>query len=85
MSIKIISICCRISPNRRKRRAIERGSFNNAEWNRRLVADDRDFKSKKLKKLIDFTVVNMSDNIEDIPKIAQILNKMYNEKFNKEI
>ena len=79
----VVYMCC--TKSERERRAIERGSFDKTEWNRRLVADDKDFKSKKLKKLIDFTVVNMSDNIEDIPQIAQILNKMYNERFNKEI
>lgn len=74
----IVYMCC--PKEERKRRAIERGSFDITEWNRRLVADDKDFKSKKLKKLIDFTVVNMNNDIEDIPRIAQILNKMYNER-----
>ena len=79
----VVYMCC--PKGERERRAIERGSFDKTEWNRRLVADDRDFKSKKLNKLIDFTVVNMSDDIEDIPKIAQILNKIHNKRFNKEI
>ena len=74
----IVYMCC--PKSERERRAIERGSFDKTEWNRRLVADDKDFKSKKLKKLIDFTVVNMNNDIEDIPRIAQILNKMYNER-----
>ena len=79
----VVYMCC--TKSERERRAIERGSFDKTEWNRRLVADEKDFKSKKLKKLTDFTVVNMSDNIEDIPRIAQILNKMYIERFNKEV
>ena len=74
----IVYMCC--PKEERKRRAIERGSFDITEWNRRLVTDDKDFKSKKLKKLIDFTIVNMNNDIEDIPRIAQILNKMYNER-----
>ena len=74
----IVYMCC--PKEERKRRAIERGSFDITEWNRRLVADDKDFKSKKLKKIIDFTIVNMNNDIEDIPRIAQILNKMYNER-----
>ena len=78
----IVYMCC--PKPERKRRAIERGSFNNAEWNRRLIADDKDFKAKKLEKLVDFTVVNMSDEIEDVPKIAKILRRMYNKRFNKE-
>ena len=78
-----IYMCC--PKSERERRAIERGSFDKTEWNRRLIADDKDFKSKKLKKLIDFTVVNMSDNIEDIPVIAKILKEMYSKHFKKEI
>lgn len=79
----VVYMCC--PKSERKRRAIERGSFDNTEWNRRLSADDKDFKAKKLNKFTDFTVVNMSDDIEDIPKIAKILNRMYKEKFNKEV
>ena len=75
----VVYMCC--PKNERKRRAIERGSFDITEWNRRIIADDKAFKSKKLEKLTDFTIVNMSDDIEDIPKIAQILNKMYNVHF----
>ena len=78
----VVYMCC--PKSERERRAIDRGSFDKTEWNRRLLADDRSFKSKKLKKLIDFTVVNMSDDIEDLPRIAKILNRMYTQKFDKE-
>lgn len=77
----IVYMCC--PKNERERRAIERGSFDKTEWNRRLIADDKDFKSKKLKKFIDFTVVNMNNDINDLPKIATILNRMYIQRFNK--
>lgn len=78
----VVYMCC--PKEERKRRAIERGSFDNTEWKRRLVADEQDFKSKKLKKLIDFTVVNMNNDIDDVPRIANILNKMYSNHFNTE-
>ena len=78
----VVYMCC--PKEERKRRAIERGSFDITEWNRRISADEKDFKAKKLNKLTDFTVVNMSDDINDVPKIAKILNRMYVEKFNKE-
>ena len=78
----VVYMCCLKSE--RERRAIERGSFDITEWNRRVSADEKDFKAKKLNKLTDFTVVNMSDDINDLPKIAKILNRMYVEKFNKE-
>ena len=71
----IVYMCC--PKEERKRRAIERGSFDNTEWKRRLIDDDKAFKAKKLNKLTDFTVVNMNNEIEDIPKIAQILNNRY--------
>ena len=75
-------MCC--PKEERKRRAIERGSFDNTEWKRRLVADEQDFKSKKLKKLVDFTVVNMNNDIEDVPRIADILTEMYSVHFKAE-
>ena len=74
----VVYMCC--PKEERKRRAIERGSFDISEWKRRLVSDERDFKSKRLKKLVDFTVVNMNNNLEDLPRIASILNKVYKEK-----
>ena len=49
-----------------------------------MVADEQDFKAKKLKKLIDFTVVNMNNDIEDIPRIANILNKVCKDHFKQE-
>ena len=79
----VVYMCC--PKSERERRANERGSFNRTEWNRRVSADEKDFKAKKLNKLTDFTVVNMGDDINDISKIAKILNRMYNERFNKEI
>ena len=77
----IVYMCC--PKEERKRRAIERGSFDLTEWNRRLMADDKDFKAKKLKKFIDFTVVNMNNDLEDLPRIAEILNRMYFERFKE--
>ena len=78
----IVYICC--PKEERKRRAEERGSFDLTEWKRRLVTDEQDFKAKKLKKLIDFTVVNMNNDIEDIPRIANILNKVCKDYFKQE-
>ena len=79
----VVYMCC--PKSERERRAIERGSFDRTEWNRRVSADEKDFKAKKLNKLTDFTVVNMSDDINDLPKIAKVLNRIYVEKFNKEV
>ena len=77
----IVYMCC--PREERKRRAIERGSFDITEWKRRLIDDDKAFKAKKLNKLTDFTVVNMNNEIEDIPKIAQILNNRYKAYFKE--
>ena len=39
----VVYMCC---PNsERERRAIERGSFDRTEWNRRVSADEKDFKA----------------------------------------
>lgn len=77
----VVYMCC--PKEERKRRAIERGSFDITEWKRRLIDDDKAFKAKKLNKLTDFTVVNMNNEIEDIPKIAQILNNRYKTYFKE--
>ena len=79
----VVYMCC--PKSERERRAIERGSFDKTEWNRRVSADEKDFKAKKLNKFTDFTVVNMSDDINDLPKIAKVLNRIYVEKFNEEV
>ena len=68
-------MCCML--DERKRRAIERGSFDNTEWERRVIADEKDFNSYDINRLTEFTMVNMSDDKNDIPKIAKILNRVY--------
>lgn len=55
----------------RTERAMNRGSFNDIEWNRRLAADARDFTPEKIKAVIDYTVKN-----EDVT-IAELSDKIY--------
>ena len=71
----VVYMCCML--DERKRRAIERGSFDNTEWERRVIADEKDFNSYDINRLTEFTMVNMSDDKNDIPKIAKILNRVY--------
>ena len=55
----------------RKQRCIERGDFNQYEWNRRKIADRKDFSRRKLKSL-DFKVVkNNNGDVETI--VSKIL------------
>ena len=74
----VIYMCC--PTDERKHRAINRGSFDNTEWERRVKTDDEDFNAKKLKKFIDFTLVNMSDDITDVTKFSKTLNEIYKQK-----
>ena len=74
----IVYMCC--IADERKRRAIARGSFDNTEWERRAVADEIDFKESEVNRLTQFTMVNMSDDVNDIPKIAQILKRVYEQR-----
>ena len=79
----VVYMCC--PKKERKRRAIARGSYDKTEWKRRTKADEKDFKSKRLDKLVDFTIVNMNNDIEDLPRIANIINNRYKTHFKKEI
>lgn len=42
----------------RKERAVKRGSFDETEWNRRLKTDEKDFSEDKIRKVIDYELVN---------------------------
>ena len=62
----------------RKRRAINRGSFDITEWERRALADDDDFEMRKIKNLFRLYngkyIINDTNNIKDIAKIAELIN-----------
>ena len=77
----VVYVCC--DKEERERRAIERGSFDKTEWDRRLVADDNDFNKNDVNRLTKFTMVNMSDNIEDIPKAAKIIDDVFKNRKEK--
>ena len=62
----------------RKRRAINRGSFDITEWERRALADDDDFEMRKIKNLFRLYngkyIINDTNNIKDVAKIAELIN-----------
>jgi guanylate kinase len=57
---RIISFYIYADDEIRESRAIERGSFDKKEWNRRLKADSIDFSENKVSKVVDFKVENKS-------------------------
>ena len=50
----------------REKRAKSRGSFNQDEWNRRVVADKVDFANDKIIKLCDFKIANYERPIRSV-------------------
>ena len=52
----------------REDRAKKRGSFNQAEWNRRLITDDQDFTSEKVAKVCNFKVANYNKKLYNVVK-----------------
>jgi guanylate kinase len=52
----------------REDRAKKRGSFNQAEWNRRLITDDQDFASEKVAKVCNFKVANYNKKLYNVVK-----------------
>lgn len=74
----VVYMCCTL--DERRNRAERRGSFDNSEWERRVKSDEKDFNKDDVNRLTEFTMVNISDDINDIPKIAQILKKVYEQR-----
>lgn len=52
----------------REDRAKKRGSFNQAEWNRRLITDDQDFTTEKVAKVCNFKVANYNKKLYNVVK-----------------
>lgn len=73
---RVISIFIDVDLQYRLYRAMQRGSFDITEWNRRLLDDERIFSSSDFKDNIDYIVTNNTNNIEDCYKnIKEIINE----------
>lgn len=72
--------CCVVyvksSKEIREQRAKKRGSFSEAEWNRRLKTDDIDFSNENLENCIDFSILNNKDNDNDLKLFAKFINNV---------
>ncbi len=77
----ICSVCYVYTEDRiREERAASRGSFDETEWKRRSVADAKDFSPVKLAKIVDYSVSNNTDNIQDaVTKVIRKERHMANE------
>ena len=67
-----------VDPEKRKQRAILRGSFDETEWNRRLLADERDFSEDKLE-LVDIC----ADNSGKLDSCVNLIIRKFNKYYNK--
>lgn len=65
------------SDNERKNRAIRRGSFDETEWNRRLIADYKDFSFDNLNSFMHrhkvWQIDNGIDNLNEVDEIASVI------------
>ena len=52
----------------REARAKERGSFNQDEWNRRVITDKQDFATEKVVKICNFKVANYNKKLYNVIK-----------------
>lgn len=50
----------------RESRAKKRGSFNQSEWNRRLITDKEDFPIEKIYKICDFKIANYNKKLYNV-------------------
>ena len=70
----IISFYLNVKDEIREARAKLRGSFDQIEWNRRLIEDEKDFSN--IKNEVDVILNNNKDNLDKVfTKIMLILNK----------
>lgn len=52
----------------REERANKRGSFNQSEWNRRVITDKQDFAAEKVAKICNFKVANYNKSLYNVIK-----------------
>lgn len=52
----------------REERAKKRGSFNQSEWNRRVITDKQDFTTEKVAKVCNFKVANYNKKLYNVIK-----------------
>lgn len=52
----------------REERAKKRGSFNQGEWNRRVITDKQDFAAEKVAKICNFRVANYNKSLYNVIK-----------------
>ena len=60
----------------RKQRAMERGSFCETEWERRLVQDEKDFELGKVTRLSDYFLFNKGEDGDEDRKFEQELGEV---------
>lgn len=64
-----------VDDSTRTERAKKRGSFEQAEWDRRLIADEKDFPQEKIKSLCDLVVENYGKPEKTTDLIIRRFNK----------
>ena len=71
---RIKSVYLHVDDNIRKKRNINRGDFNEPEWNRRLIDDKKRFAKEIIENEVDF-IIDADDNTENIlNKISKKIN-----------
>ena len=73
LNIPVVHIYISVSDKLREERAKARGSFNQTEWDRRILADQKDFAADKIKDC-DYVLTNEGNIDETLQKLEDILN-----------
>lgn len=74
INYKIISIYLDCSDDVRKERAIERGTFCEIEWNRRLIDDNEKFNIDKIRRHTTFIIDSSSNSNIVLSNVRSLLN-----------
>lgn len=67
---RVVSFFLDVNDDIRKQRCVNRGDFNESEWNRRLIDDKKVFASEVIGKYVDWTIDELDSDL--------ILNKIIN-------
>ena len=76
----------KVSDTVREQRAMTRGSFDKTEWDRRLIDDHRKFSNTETENVVNYTIDNTTNDIDDIViTITEALDayQQYNKETNK--
>ena len=64
--VKLYTFYIAVNEDMREQRAKSRGSFDEDEWQRRLITDNNDFTIEKTSAIVDYMVYNNNRTLDEV-------------------